>query len=834
MDISKIELKWQQTWAKKDIFKAKIANKPKFYVLEMFPYPSGKVHVGHLRNYTIGDVIARFSRSRGFNVLYPMGWDAFGLPAENSAIKHNIHPATWTYQNIDSMKAQLKRIGLSYDWERELATCDPEYYKHEQKFFLELLDKGLAYRKESLVNWDPVDQTVLANEQVIDGRGWRSGAQVERKSLSQWFLKITHYAQELIDDLSKLEWPENVKTMQENWIGRSEGANVTFEVIGQNTNLEVFTTRPETLFGASFLAISYNHPIVQNINNNPEIIDFINKCKIQSTKTAENDTTEKEGISTGLRARHPLDNSIELPIWIANFVLAEYGSGALFGCPAHDARDHEFASKYNLPIIQVVSNDDQQIDIKNAAFLGDGIMINSHFLNGLSVKEAKQNVIKHLEKAGKGKSVINYRLRDWGISRQRFWGCPIPIIHCGACGIVPVAEQDLPVALPQDVEFNGKGNPLDNHPSWKHTSCPKCGKPALRETDTFDTFFESSWYFARYCNTKAPQITDKEACKYWLPVDQYIGGIEHAILHLLYARFFTKAMNDLKYVDVREPFNNLLTQGMVLHCTYKNSTGDWIYPNMVVQEGNIFKHKQTGEQIFKGKLEKMSKSKNNVVDLETILQEYGADPLRLFVMSDSPPEKDLEWSMNGIEGCNRFIRKLFDQTSQLTNLSHKNEQEANKLIASNHLTIKLVTEDICQFKFNKAIARIRELSNYIGELLAKQIIIPEVKDAFEIVIRLINPFVPHITEEIWQKLGYTTMLAETQWPKYEEKYLNQENVTMSIQINGKFKMTQQFDIDTPEEVIKNTVLAALEKNLDGKTIKKIIIVPHKTVNVVVA
>jgi leucyl-tRNA synthetase len=832
MDINSIELKWQKIWAEKNIFKAQINSKPKYYILEMFPYPSGKIHVGHLRNYTIGDTKARFLRALGFNVLYPMGWDAFGLPAENAAIKQNTHPSTWTYQNIDAMKAQLKRIGLSYDWSTEIATCDPQYYKHEQKFFIDLLQKGLAYRRESLVNWDPVDQTVLANEQVIDGKGWRSGAPVERKSLSQWFLKITNYAQELIEDLKGLKWPENVKIMQENWIGRSEGASVLFEVVGHDSALEIFTTKPETLFGASFLAISSDHAIVKNLEHDAHIADFIAKCKAQSTKLADVETAEKEGVDTGLKVKHPLDASKEIPIWIANFVLSDYGSGAIFGCPAHDSRDHEFATKYNLPIIQVVDSGSEKIDVIKAAFTADGVMINSGFLNGLSTKEAKQTIIDHLEKNNQGKGIINYKLRDWGVSRQRFWGCPIPIIYCNTCGIVPVLNEDLPVQLPQDVEFDGKGNPLDNHPTWKHTNCPKCSAKAIRETDTFDTFFESSWYFTRYCNNKAKDMTDKEACKYWLPVDQYIGGIEHAILHLLYARFFTKAMNDLDYVDVREPFNSLLTQGMVLHATYKSSAGEWIYPDMVLQEGSNFKHKITGEQIFKGKLEKMSKSKNNVVDLEGIFQEYGADPMRLFAMSDSPPEKDLEWSMNGIEGCNRFIKKLFDFSAELSRLDVSNASEEKKLISLTHLTIKLVTADITEFKFNKAIARIRELFNHINELVSKGIYIPQIKDSFEIVVRLVNPFIPHVTEEIWHKLGNRAMLSENVWPTYEEKYLVQSEATVSIQINGKFKTTCQFGLDASEEEVRNTSLQLVAKSLEGKTVKKVIIIPNKTVNIV--
>jgi leucyl-tRNA synthetase len=801
----------------------------------MFPYPSGKMHAGHLRNYTIGDVIARFARSLGMNVLYPMGFDAFGLPAENAAIANASHPADWTYRNIDTMKAQLQRIGLSYDWSAEVVTCDPSYYKHEQQFFLDLLAKGLAYRKESIVNWDPVDQTVLANEQVIDGKGWRSGALVERKSLNGWFLKITNYTQELLDDLKTLQWPENVKIMQENWIGKSQGANIDFKLHDLESSLQVFTTRPETLFGASFLAISYDHPVLNLLKESLEVSQFIAQCKIQSTKLQDIETAEKLGINTGLMAINPLDPSKLLPVWIANFVLSDYGSGALFSCPAHDKRDHEFATKYGLPIVQVVSNSDEKIDVTKQAFEGDGFMINSGFLNGLSVQDARARVICYLEENQCGKGVINYRLKDWGISRQRFWGAPIPIIYCQHCGVVPVPSKDLPVELPKDVSFNGKGSPLDNHPTWKHVACPACGKPATRETDTFDTFFESSWYFARYCNNKAEKMTDAAACKYWLPVDQYIGGIEHAILHLLYARFFTKAMNDTGYVDVREPFSNLLTQGMVLHYTYKDAGGKWIYPDQIIQDGSNFKHKQTGGIIFRGKLEKMSKSKNNVIDLESIVQQYGADVIRMFVMSDSPPEKDIEWSSNGIEGCSRFIKKLFEISKQIyqNTTSPINHDEAKKLLSLTHMTIKMVTADIKEFKFNKSIARIRQLLNEICDIAGLNKTNDEIKEAFEIVVRLVYPYIPHICEEIWS-MYHEELLANSAWPQYEERYLVQDICTVSIQINGKFKMTHSFAIDISNKELEACVLELIANHIDGREVKKIIIIPQKTINIVVA
>ena len=835
MNLEQIELKWQKIWAQKEVFKSSnLSDKPKYYVLEMFPYPSGKVHIGHLRNYTIGDVMARFRRSLGFNVLYPMGWDAFGLPAENAAIKNNVHPKDWTYANIATMKAQLERIGLSYDWSKEITTCDPEYYKHEQKFFIDLLQKGLAYRKESVVNWDPLDQTVLANEQVIEGRGWRSGALVERKNLNQWFLKITHYTDELLADLNTLQWPEKVKLMQENWIGFSSGANIKFKLCDTEEFIEVFSTRCETLFGASFVAVSYAHPILKHVKSNQLIEEFIAKCKTQSTKAQDLDNASKEGIDTGLKVINPLDSSQILPVWIANFVLPEYGMGAVFGCPGHDERDHEFASKYHLPIKQVVNNDDFKIDVQKAPFTENGTMINSDFLDGLDNIAAREKATLYLENAGLGKGVTTYKLRDWGISRQRFWGAPIPIIHCDVCGAVPVPEKDLPVTLPMDAKLDGKGNPLANHPTWKYVSCPLCEAPSVREVDTFDTFFESSWYFARYCNNKAADMTDQEACKYWLPVDQYIGGIEHAILHLLYARFFTKAMNDCGYVDVREPFANLFTQGMVVHATYKDEDGNWIYPSDVMQEDDQLKHKLTGKKVTKGKIEKMSKSKNNVIDLETILQECGADPIRMFAMSDSPPEKDLEWSENGLQGCNRFIKKLFEVSGKFSLAHNISSSDHNKaLLTLTNKTIKLVTGDIVEFKFNKAIARIRELFNALEqEMKANQS--SSQLYAFKIIIQLLYPFIPHVAEEIWSQLDPSSgMLCVASWPEAREDQIVEDVATISVQINGKFKMTHQVPINTTKDQVQQQVLDILAKQLIGKEIKKIIFVPNKTINIVV-
>ncbi len=853
MNTKEIELKWQNAWSKADAFVAAIdPNKAKCYVLEMFPYPSGKFHVGHLRNYSIGDVIARFFRAKGYNLLHPMGFDAFGLPAENAAIANSSHPSNWTYSNIDAMKKQLKPIGISYDWTREIASCDPEYYKHEQKFFIDLLQKGLAYQKESTVNWDPVDQTVLANEQVENGRGWRSGALVEKRYLNQWFLKITDYAQELLNDIDSLEyWPENVKTMQKNWIGKSEGASFYFTVTDSDQKIEVYTTTPEAIFGASFVAIAYNHPFIEKIKKTDKIKEFIAKCQHNSTAESDIEKAQKEGIFTGLFAWHPFDKNIKLPIIIANFVLMDYGTGAIYGCPAHDQRDFELVQNMeNLSIKQIADNKTSKIDLTCGAYTyqEDDIIINSSFLDGITVKEARQVVINKFEELAIGSRKINYRLRDWGISRQRYWGCPIPIIYCDECGTLPVPTSDLPVMLPEDVSFDRPGNPLDHHPSWKNVSCPKCYGNATRETDTFDTFFESSWYFARFCNINSQEMVSKNDCDYWMPVDQYIGGIEHAILHLLYSRFFTKAMADVGYLNIREPFKRLLTQGMVLHKTYKDKSGKWLQPDEVeTKDGKLF-HKNTGEQVFEGKLEKMSKSKMNVVDLEKMLDSYGADAIRLFVLSDSPVEKDLEWSMAGVSGCKKFVARLFDQTQKIFSLSEKqkqlsleaeyqNKSTSNKVLESQiHATIKNVTEDIIAYRLNKAIARIRELFNHITDEISKES--GDLKTSYfgiQIVTQLLNPFIPHITEELWQKIGNSIPLYKNNWPSFDEVKLEVSTYTMALQVGGKLRAKYDFLACATEEEIKKIAinLPIIQKHIEGMEIKKIIIVPQKIVNIVV-
>lgn len=834
-----IESKWQQIWHEERAFAASDdTSKPKYYVLEMLPYPSGKIHVGHLRNYSIGDCLARFMKSRGYNILHPMGWDAFGLPAENAAINNNSHPKDWTYSNIKVMREQLKSIGFSYDWSREITSCNPDYYKHEQQFFLELYEKGLAYQKESIVNWDPVDNTVLANEQVVDGKGWRSGALIEKRYLKQWFLKITNYAEELLNELPKLaSWPDHVKSMQEKWIGRSEGANFFFKIKDHDASIEVFSTRPETIFGASFIALAYNHPIIEQlVDKNDEITAFI-KNNANLHGNTEIEKVEINGIFTNLFAQHPFIAGQYIPILIANFVLMDYGTGALFGCPAHDGRDHELAVKMQLPIRQVIAGQDNVIDLSLSPYIGDGVMVNSDFLNNLSIQEAKQRIIEEFEKRNIGKRTINYRLKDWGVSRQRFWGCPIPMVHCSACGIVPVPATDLPITLPDDLTFDGHGNPLDLHPSWKHVSCPKCGQSAIRETDTLDTFFESSWYFTRYCDPLAPEMTNKQACDYWLPVDQYIGGVEHAVMHLLYARFFTKVMNEQNYLTIREPFTALLTQGMVLHATYQDTDNNWLYPDEVIKQQEKWINKATGQEVSQGRVEKMSKSKKNVVDLESILANYGADAIRLFVLSDTPPEKDFEWSANGLEGCSRFINRLTDMAKTLfiTPITGPSAIPT-KLIKFTHHTIKYVTEEIRDFKLNKAIARLRELYNAMSDEIArgKDADIHSIKEGFAILIRLFNPFIPHITEEIWQKFGNRQRLYQTAWPIFNEDFLQSESYIMAIQINGKLRATHEFADAADNSIIEDIILGLpeIQKYLQDKQPKKIIIVPKKIVNIV--
>ncbi len=851
-NVKETERKWQERWDGAGCFQAtEDPARPKYYVLEMFPYPSGRIHMGHVRNYTLGDVVARFKRAQGFNVLHPMGWDAFGLPAENAAIERGAHPATWTHGNIDQMRDQFKPMGLSIDWSREFATCDPSYYKHEQKMFLDFLAKGLAYRKKSWVNWDPVDNTVLANEQVIDGKGWRTGAPVERRELSQWFLKITAYADDLLDALTELErWPEKVRVMQTNWIGRSEGARLFWSVEGRDERLEVFTTRPDTLFGASFLALSPHHPLVKELAaDTPAITDFVADCDRLGTSEEAIEKAEKKGFDTGLRAVHPFDPSWTVPVMIANFVLMDYGTGAIFGCPAHDQRDFDFAKKYDLPIKVVVAPKDAadvaafaaEVVAGDEAFTGDGVIVNSGFLDGLPVTEAKRAAIDKVVSLTAGEGTVQYRLRDWGVSRQRYWGCPIPIIHCDACGTVPVPEANLPVELPKDVSFDKPGNPLDHHPTWKHVDCPVCGRPARRETDTFDTFFESSWYFARFADPKADDKPfGRESVDYWLPVDQYIGGIEHAVLHLLYSRFFTRAMRRCGYLSVKEPFAGLFTQGMIRHETYKGPDGKWLEPSEIDKLSETeAKRLSDGAPVTIGASEKMSKSKRNTVDPNRIIETYGADAARLFMLSDSPPDRDMDWTDSGIEGAWRYLHRLWRLAGdvQPTEAAAPTDTSpAGKLTRLVHKTIAGVTDDLDKLRFNTAVARIRELTNAVAALEQTD---DGAKAAYRLgigtAVQLLNPMAPHIAEEIWAELGGDGLLAETPWPTHDPALLVEDTVTLAVQVNGKLRGTVEAAKDAPKDELEAAALAldTVQAQMEGKSVRKVIIVPGKIINVVV-
>lgn len=840
------ESRWQALWEEKKIFATQEeSSKKKYYVLEMFPYPSGKIHMGHLRNYTLGDVVARYKRTQGYNVLHPMGWDSFGLPAENAAIEHNVHPAKWTYENIAHMRAQLKKIGFSYDWDREITTCAPEYYQHEQKMFLDFLKAGIAYQKDSMVNWDPVDNTVLANEQVVDGRGWRSGAVVERRKLRQWFLKISDFSDDLLEGLKTLNnWPDKVRLMQERWIGKSQGLRIFFDIKGRQDRLEVYTTRPDTIFGASFCAISPNHPLTAELAvSNVGIKAFIEECNKMGMAEEIIEKAEKQGVNTGLKIIHPFIENCELPLYVANFVLMDYGSGAIFACPAHDQRDLDFARKYMLPVTVVVAPEGKDVVVENEAYTENGVLINSSFLNGMSVEQAKQEVCKQIEERGQGKTTINFRLRDWGVSRQRYWGCPIPIIYCDDCGIVPVPVGQLPVTLPEDVDLTGIGNPLAKHPTWKHVDCPNCSKPAIRETDTFDTFFESSWYFARFCSPDSINGINRDAADYWLPVDQYIGGVEHAVLHLLYARFFTRALEKCGYTSVKEPFAGLLTQGMVCLATYQDQNNKWLYPEEVRIEKDKAFHVKTGEEVIIGRSQKMSKSKKNVVDPDHIVNSYGADTARLFMLSDSPPERDLEWSDSGIEGAWRYLNRLWRMVAefkvQWPAVSGQGVFPAEHLLELRritHKTIKNVTEDLDRFHFNKAVARIRELTNALGELkITEEKTALVFLEGIEAAVKLLQPMIPHIAEELWQHLGHKEMLVDIDWPVADSALVIDENVTIAVQINGKLKVAIEIAKDASKEDVEtialghDKVMAALE----GKQVRKIIIVPNRIVNVVI-
>ena len=857
-----IEKHWQATWENRETFRASDDfSKDKYYVLEMFPYPSGKIHMGHVRNYTMGDVVARYKRALGYNVLHPMGWDAFGMPAENAAIQNNIHPAKWTYHNISNMRDQLKLLGLSIDWTKEIATCDPEYYAHEQKLFLDFYKKGLVSRKKSKVNWDPVDHTVLANEQVIEGKGWRSGATVEIRELTQWFFNITNYAEDLIEKLQTLDkWPEKVKIMQNHWIGKSTGLQFKFEIenspFPEFDTLEVFTTRPDTLFGASFVAIAADHPIakeLEKIDNEAE--KFIKDCRSKGTTLAEIEKAEKMGFNTGIHVKHPFLENTKLDIFIANFVLMDYGTGAIFGCPAHDQRDLDFASKYDLGATPVVIPDnetEENFTINEVAYTGDGKIFNSQFLNGLSIQEAKDTVINRMlenqiNKSPQGTPKITYRLRDWGISRQRYWGCPIPVVHCKKCGIVEVHVENLPVRLPDDVDFNNPGNPLERHPTWKHTECPSCKGDAIRETDTFDTFVDSSWYFARFCSPKSSDPVDTDAVNYWLPVDQYIGGVEHAILHLLYSRFFTRAMKESNYVKLEEPFAGLFTQGMVTHETYKDHDGKWIFPEEVIYEDGKPIHVETGTPVTVGQIESMSKSKKNIVDPQNIVETYGADTARWFILSDTPPERDIQWTDKGVEASSKFIQKAWklinDGKSKLPknnqNIPQKFSSEAIEIRKVTHRAISDVTDALDNLRFNRAIAHVYELSNQIQIIFSENNKYNDIsalyakRECLETYCQLFSPMAPHLAEECWKILECSDIIAEKAWPKLIKEYLEEEEVLIIVQVNGKKRGEIMIPKDTNRSTIEDEALALDNvKKIITSEIKKIIYVPNRIINVV--
>lgn len=875
-DFHSAEPRWQQAWQDRACFV--VPDVPpqgaqKYYVLEMFPYPSGKIHMGHVRNYTLGDVVARYKRARGHLVMHPMGWDAFGLPAENAARERGIHPAKWTYDNIANMRAELQRMGLSLDWAREFATCDVEYYGRQQKLLLDFWRAGLVERKESWVNWDPVDGTVLANEQVIDGRGWRSGALVEKKQLSQWFLSITKFAPDLLEALGRLDrWPERVKLMQSNWIGRSEGARVKFAlteaVMGSRPDdpralpeglnqagapqahineVEVFTTRPDTLFGMSFLAVAAEHPLAAAAGaRDAKAAEFIAECRRMGTSEAAIEQAEKRGFDTGFRVKHPF-NGREYPVWIANFVLMEYGTGAIFGCPAHDQRDLDFARKYALSVTPVVlppGADAATFSVGDVAHTEDGVAYNSGFLDGLGVAAAKRRVIDELEKLSAGQGIVNWRLRDWGVSRQRYWGCPIPFIHCDDCGVVPVPDDQLPVRLPEDVDFAKPGNPLDNHPSWKHVACPSCAKPAQRETDTCDTFVDSSWYYARFCSPRAAEPVIKGAVDGWLPVDQYIGGIEHAILHLLYSRFFSRAMKEVGHLSVDEPFAGLFTQGMVQHESYKGADGRWLYPEEIdfaigADGSRSATVKGGAEAVTIGRVEAMSKSKRNTVDPGAIIAKYGADTARWFILSDNPPERDMEWTESGVAGAYRFTQRVFRIVEAalpaLPPACTAPEDAGKALRRATHRAIATVTEALETFAFNVAVARLYEFANAIEA--AKDAPGGARREALEMLARLSAPMMPHLAEEVWSLLRPSdgALVAELPWPEPDAALLAAESITLAVQVLGKLRST----IEVPVGATEAEIFAAAEaeenvkRAIGDKPIKKRIHVPGRVVNFVI-
>jgi len=830
-DPARADARWQSAWEQAQTFRADSASpKPKSYVLEMFPYPSGRIHIGHVRNYTMGDVLARYKKAVGHEVLHPMGWDAFGMPAENAAMEKGVHPGGWTRDNIEHMKAQLKRLGFALDWSRELATCEPDYYGHEQALFIDLYEEGLVYRKESEVNWDPVDMTVLANEQVIDGKGWRSGAEVEKRKLNQWFLKITDFAEELLEGLGGLEnWPDKVRLMQENWIGKSKGLEFAFNLSNGDT-LPVYTTRPDTIFGASFVAVAADHPVAQAVDSD-EARAFIAECKKGGTTAAELETAEKLGFDTGITAKHPFTGA-DLPVYIANFVLMDYGTGAIMAVPGHDQRDFEFATKYGLPIPRVVapSADQANKPFDGEAEAGEGVLVNSDFLDGMDVEDAKRAIIARIEEQGRGSGKTVWRLRDWGVSRQRYWGTPIPFIHCEKCGVVPAPKDSLPITLPEDVDFRTPGNPLLRHPTWKHVDCPKCGGKAERETDTLDTFVDSSWYFLRFASQPADKPFDRDEIAKWLPVEQYIGGIEHAILHLLYARFWTRALAHMGQIDVTEPFASLFTQGMVTHETYSRKDGSktlYFAPDEISREAERALLKADGGEVDIGRVIKMSKSKKNVVDPDTIVDTYGADAVRWFMLSDSPPERDLPWSEAGIEGCSRFVHRLWRLFA-----AHDAgaEGEDKPLLRKMHQTVAAVAEDIESLGFNKAVARIYELTGAVEKAQPSA----SRSAAIRTLVQLVAPMMPHLAEEAWASLGADGLVADAPWPAVDPALLVEDEVTIAVQHKGKLRDTLTAPKGASKADLEAMALASekVQRSLDGAEIRKVIVVPDRLVNIV--
>ncbi|AXK41221.1 leucine--tRNA ligase [Erythrobacter aureus] len=830
-DPASADARWQNAWDKAQTFRADSnSDKPKSYVLEMFPYPSGRIHIGHVRNYTMGDVLARYKKATGHEVLHPMGWDAFGMPAENAAMEKGVHPGGWTRDNIEHMKAQLKRLGFALDWSRELATCEPDYYGHEQALFIDLYEAGLVYRKESEVNWDPVDMTVLANEQVIDGKGWRSGAEVEKRKLNQWFLKITDFAEELLEGLGSLDnWPDKVRLMQENWIGKSKGLEFSFD-LSSGDRLPVYTTRPDTIFGASFVAVAADHPVAQSLDSG-EAKAFIAECKKGGTTAAELETAEKLGFDTGITAKHPFTGA-DLPVFIANFVLMDYGTGAIMAVPGHDQRDFEFATKYGLPIPRVVapSVDDADKPFDGEAEAGEGVIVNSDFLDGMDVEAAKREIIRRIEDQGRGTGKTVWRLRDWGVSRQRYWGTPIPFIHCEKCGVVPAPKDSLPITLPEDVDFQTPGNPLLRHPTWSQVDCPKCGGKAERETDTLDTFVDSSWYFLRFASQPADKPFDAEEVAKWLPVEQYIGGVEHAILHLLYARFWTRALAHMGQIEVKEPFASLFTQGMVTHETYSRKEGGktvYYAPDEISREAEQALLTADGGEVEIGRVIKMSKSKKNVVDPDTIVDTYGADAVRWFMLSDSPPERDLPWSEAGIEGCSRFVHRLWRLFSAHDAGATGGDKSLDR---KTHQTVAAVADDIEALGFNKAVARIYELTGAIEKAVSSA----SRSAAIRTLAQLVAPMMPHLAEEAWAAMGQEGLIAEAPWPQVDPALLIEDEVTIAVQHKGKLRDTLTAPKGASNEDLEAMALASekVQRSIDGADIRKIIVVPDRLVNIV--